>query len=182
MIAMIPQRWHFDMRCAANANDAPIALEPGLIFCLLAMAKFVDICIYGYNVETKLFDSASKSKSTSFHIAPVAFFVLSVRLCSLIKPLRFYPIWYISIHTDIYVYICVALWGQWTEKAHRLPVHWKSDSKCVNTFLRHKKKVKTQLEGKWSSYRIVKLLNIISRQPDKGNIYIKLKKKTCISM
>jgi len=32
MIAMIPQRWHFDMRCAANANDAPIALKPGLIF------------------------------------------------------------------------------------------------------------------------------------------------------
>ncbi|EDX10179.1 GD14354 [Drosophila simulans] len=83
-------RWHFDMRCAANANDAPIALEPGLIFCLLAMARSADI--YGYNVETKLFDSASKSKSTSFHIAPVAFFVLSVRLCSLIKPLRSYPI------------------------------------------------------------------------------------------
>jgi len=148
------------MRCAANANDAPIALKPGLIFFFFCFFTFwLSLWIYGLYGFVLVFDSASKSKSTSFHIAPVAFFVLSVRLCSLIKPLRCDPIPAdIYPFTQIYLYISLARWGQWTGKARRVALHWKLDTKCQvpNKFFHSKWKWKPSLESRWSGYRFAK--------------------------
>jgi len=117
---------------------------------------WLSLWIYGLYGFVLVFDSASKSKSTSFHIAPVAFFVLSVRLCSLIKPLRCDPIPAdIYPFTQIYLYISLARWGQWTGKARRVALHWKLDTKCQNKFFHSKWKWKPSLESRWSGYKML---------------------------